>query len=190
MQRSGGGNPKTAVVKGRRPFGKYQRALHFLLERTNYERTIPARYNASTWGLARIRALLARVGNPHKKLRTVHIAGTKGKGSTATMLARMLEANGYRVGLYTSPHVEDLCERISVNGQMIEKRQLVDLLNRIYAPLQTLTGVKAPTFYDIMTTLAFLHFVDSRVDLAVIETGLGGRLDSTNMLTRWSGSPV
>ncbi|NQV35261.1 MAG: bifunctional folylpolyglutamate synthase/dihydrofolate synthase, partial [Phycisphaeraceae bacterium] len=125
-------------MKGRRPFGTYQRALRFLLERTNYEKAFPAHYDASTCGLTRIRALLARVGNPHKKLRTVHIAGTKGKGSTAAMLARMLEVNGHRVGLYTSPHVEDLRERIRVNGKMIEKRQLVDLLNRVYAPLQLL----------------------------------------------------
>lgn len=143
---------------------------------------MPTRYDASTCGLTRIRTLLTRVGNPHKKLRTVHIAGSKGKGSTAAMLARMLEANGHRVGLYTSPHIEDLRERIRVNGKMIEKRQLVGLLNRVHAPLQFLAGANEPTFFDIMTTLAFLHFVDNGVDLAVIETGLGGCLDSTNVI--------
>jgi dihydrofolate synthase / folylpolyglutamate synthase len=181
--RLGRGNPKTTVVKGRRPFGKYQRALHYLLEKANYESKLPAHYDARTCGLARIRALLSRVGNPQKKLRTVHITGTKGKGSTATMLARMLEADSYSVGLYTSPHVEDLRERLSVNNKMIGKRQLVDLLNRIYPPLQKLARADELTFFDIMTTLAFLHFADSQVDLAVIETGFGGGLDSTNVLT-------
>ncbi|MFC1761666.1 bifunctional folylpolyglutamate synthase/dihydrofolate synthase [Planctomycetota bacterium] len=175
-------NHSIAVVESRRPFARYERALGFLLGRTDYERNVPVRYDPNTYGLMRIQALLTQVGNPHEKLRTVHIAGSKGKGSTATMLARMLEASGYQVGLYTSPHLEDLRERISINGKLIGKAQLVDLLNRVYTPLQQLTGRDSPTFFDIMTTLAFMHFLDNRVDLAVIETGLGGRLDSTNVI--------
>ena len=110
-------------MKARRAFGTYQRALAFLLQQANHERTVPTRSDASIFGLDRIRALLAQVNNPHKKLRTVHIAGTKGKGSTATMLARMFQATGYRVGLYTSPHVEGLRERITVNGGMLNELQ-------------------------------------------------------------------
>ncbi len=120
--------------------------------------------------------------NPHKKIHTVHIAGTKGKGSTATMLARMLEANGYDVGLYTSPHVVHLHERITVNAKMISDSEMCGLLNRIYAPVEKMSKTDPPTFFEIMTALAFMYFVDMAVDIAVIETGLGGRLDSTNVI--------
>jgi dihydrofolate synthase/folylpolyglutamate synthase len=98
------------------------------------------------------------------------------------MLAKMLEANGYTVGLYTSPHVVHLHERITVNSQMISERQMLDLLNRIYAPVEKLSKIDPPTFFEIMTALAFMHFVDMKVDIGVIETGLGGRLDSTNVI--------
>ena len=140
------------------------------------------RYNVTTFNLDRMEKLLSLVGNPHKKIETVHIAGTKGKGSTATMLARMLEANGYNVGLYTSPHVVHLHERIAVNSKMISEREMLGLLNRIYAPIEKMSKTDAPTFFEIMTALAFMYFVDMKVDIAVIETGLGGRLDSTNVI--------
>jgi len=126
--------------------------------------------------------LLSLVGNPHTKIHTVHIGGTKGKGSTATMLAKMLEANSYNVGLYTSPHVVHLHERIMVNSEMISERQMRNLLNRIYAPVENMSKTDAPTFFEIMTALAFMHFVDMEVDIAIVETGLGGRLDSTNVI--------
>jgi dihydrofolate synthase/folylpolyglutamate synthase len=126
--------------------------------------------------------LLSLVGNPHKKIHTAHIAGTKGKGSTATMLAKMLEANGYRVGLYTSPHVVSLHERIMVDSRMIGESEMLGLLNRVYAPVEKMAKTEAPTFFEVMTALAFMHFADSKVDIAVIETGLGGRLDSTNVI--------
>jgi len=122
------------------------------------------------------------LGNPHKKIHTVHIGGTKGKGSTATMLARMLEANGYRVGLYTSPHVVHLHERITVNAKMISDSEMCGLLNRVYAPVEKMSKTDPPTFFEIMTALAFMYFLDKAVDIAVIETGLGGRLDSTNVI--------
>jgi dihydrofolate synthase/folylpolyglutamate synthase len=126
--------------------------------------------------------LLSLVGNPHKKVRTAHIAGTKGKGSTATMLAKMLEANNYKVGLYTSPHVLSVHERITVNSEMIKKSEILGLLNRIYAPVEKMAKNDCPTFFEIMTAMAFIHFADAEVDIAVIETGLGGRLDSTNVV--------
>ena len=153
-----------------------------MFERTDYEKEKRLRYNVSTFNLARMRKLLSLLGNPHSKIRTVHIAGTKGKGSTATMLARMLEANGYSVGLYTSPHVVNLHERITVNSDMISRSEMRELLNRVYTPVEKLSKTDAPTFFEIMTAAAFMHFVDKAVDIAVIETGLGGRLDSTNVI--------
>jgi dihydrofolate synthase/folylpolyglutamate synthase len=126
--------------------------------------------------------LLCLVGNPHNKIDTVHIAGTKGKGSTATMLAKMLEANGYKVGLYTSPHLIDLHERISVNSETISRSAMLNLMNRIYKAVEKVSKTSSPTFFEIMTALAFMHFADTKVDISVIETGLGGRLDSTNVI--------
>jgi dihydrofolate synthase/folylpolyglutamate synthase len=125
--------------------------------------------------------LLSLLGNPHKKIATVHVAGTKGKGSTCTMLAKMLEANGYKVGLYTSPHVVSLHERIMVNSTMITESEMLGLLNRVHSPVERLAKTnETPTFFEIMTAMAFMHFADKETDIAVIETGLGGRLDSTN----------
>jgi len=156
--------------------------MAYLLDRTDYERQQRVRYNVTTFSLKRMQKLLSLVGNPHKKINTAHIAGTKGKGSTATMLARMLEANDYNVGLYTSPHVVHLHERIAVNSKMITKSEMRDLLNRVHSPVEKMSKTDPPTFFEIMTALAFMHFADKEVDIGVIETGLGGRLDSTNVV--------
>jgi dihydrofolate synthase/folylpolyglutamate synthase len=173
---------KIAKVKGKKAFRNYKQAIGYLFERTDYEKEKRLRYNVTTFNLARMKKLLSLLGNPHKKIHTVHIAGTKGKGSTATMLAKMLEANGYNVGLYTSPHVVHLHERITVNSQMISGSEMRELLNRIHAPVEKMSKTNAPTFFEIMTALAFMYFIDKSVDIAVIETGLGGRLDSTNVI--------
>src|SRR4030066_136436 len=100
--------------------------MSYLFEKTDYEKQEHLRYNVSTFNLKRMEKLLSLLGNPHKKFNTVHIGGTKGKGSTATMLARMLEANHYKVGLYTSPHVVHLHERIAVNSQMVSESEMCD----------------------------------------------------------------
>ena len=173
---------KVAKVKSKKVFRSYQKAIGYLFERTDYEKQERLRYNVTTFNLNRMQKLLSLLGNPHKKIHTVHIGGTKGKGSTATMLARMLEANGYTVGLYTSPHVVHLHERIMVDSRMINESEMRNLLNRIYAPVEKLSKTNPPTFFEIMTALAFMYFVDKSVDIAVIETGLGGRLDSTNVI--------
>ena len=173
---------KLAAVVSRKPFKTYDEAIKYLFNRTNYEQEKHLRYNVDTFNLKRMEHLLSLVGNPHTKVDTVHIAGTKGKGSTATMLARMLEANGYKVGLYTSPHVVDLHERIIVNSEMISRTAMLGLLNRIYKAVETVSKTSAPTFFEIMTALAFMHFADNKADVAVIETGMGGRLDSTNVI--------
>ncbi|UCG34217.1 MAG: bifunctional folylpolyglutamate synthase/dihydrofolate synthase [Phycisphaerales bacterium] len=125
--------------------------------------------------------LLTGLGSPHKQLRTIHVAGTKGKGSTATMLARMLQSCDYTVGLYTSPHLVEVRERITVNGQMIKELELTRLIARIAKAAKRMKG-SSPTYFEVLTAAAFCYFVDQEVDLAVIETGVGGRLDSTNVI--------
>ena len=174
--------PKLARVKSKKAFKSYKEAIKYLYEKTDYEKQRHLRYNVTTFSLDRMEKLLSLVGNPHKKVPTAHIAGTKGKGSTATMLGKMLEVNDFTVGLYTSPHVVHLHERIMVNSKMISEREMLGLLNRIYAPVEKMAKTEKVTFFEIMTALAFMHFVDTDVDIAVIETGMGGRLDSTNVI--------
>ena len=165
------------------PFRTYNSALNYLFSSTDYERTGPPRaYNIDNFSLHRMRRLLGKLGAPHRMLNAVHIAGTKGKGSTATMLTAMLQSCGFTVGLYTSPHLVELRERIQVNGRMISQADLRLLLGKVFTATKKLGNGRSPTFFEIMTAVAFLHFVEKDVDLAVIETGLGGRLDSTNVL--------
>ena len=169
-------------VKSKKAFSNYQQAMKYLSEKTDYEKEIRVRYNVTTFNLDRMKNLLKLVGNPQNAFTAAHIAGTKGKGSTATMLAKMLESNGYKVGLYTSPHLIHLHERIVVNSEMISESQMLDLMNRIYKPIEKLSKTEDVSFFEIMTTLAFMHFADKEIDIAVVETGLGGRLDSTNVI--------
>ncbi len=173
---------KVAKVKSKKAFRTYRDAIKYLFAKTDYEKEKRLRYNVTTFNLGRMQKLLSLLGNPHKKIHTAHIAGTKGKGSTATMLAKMLEANDYAVGLYTSPHVVSLHERITVNSKMISETEMLGLLNRIHTPVEKMSKIDPLSFFEIMTALAFMHFVDTEVDIAVIETGLGGRLDSTNVI--------
>ena len=173
---------KVEKVKSVRRFKTIKQGLEYLFSRTDYEKQTRLRYNITTFSLERMEKLLSLLGNPHKKLVTAHIAGTKGKGSTATMLARMLEANDYNTGLYTSPHVVDLHERIAINGKNITDSELLGLINRIYAPVEKMVKDDKPTFFELFTAMAFMFFADKKVDIAVIETGLGGRLDSTNVI--------
>ncbi len=173
---------KVAKVKSKIAFQTFKEAIEYLFDRTDYEKAEVVRYNVTTFSLDRMEKLLSLLGNPHLKFPTVHIAGTKGKGSTATMLARMLEANGYKVGLYTSPHLLKIQERIAVNSEMVTEDEIRDLMNRAYAAIEKMSKTDPPTFFEIFTALSFMHFVDKAVDIAVIETGLGGRLDSTNVI--------
>ncbi len=130
-------------------------------------------------GLDTSRRLDAMTGHPHRRFRIIHIAGTNGKGSTAHSLAAVLMAAGYRVGLYTSPHLLDFRERIKVNGRMIPEERVVSFVERFRDAVPEL----APTFFELTTAMAFEYFADENVDYAVIECGLGGRLDSTNIIT-------
>jgi dihydrofolate synthase / folylpolyglutamate synthase len=124
-------------------------------------------------------ALCEHLGNPYQKFKTIHVGGTNGKGSTSHIIAAILQAAGYRVGLYTSPHYKDFRERIKVNGTYISKKYVVDFIARNKATLDKIE----PSFFEMTVALAFDYFADCQVDIAVIEVGLGGRLDSTNVIT-------
>jgi len=170
---------KTAERK--KPIRTYDSALKYVFSQTDYEQMLRVRYNRDTFSLDRMHALLKKLGNPHLKIRTVHVAGTKGKGSTCTMLAQMLQNCGYRVGLYTSPHICDIRERIRINGAIITQVGLKRLICKVQPFVEKMADDK-PTFFEIFTALAFAHFAAEKVDVAVVEAGLGGRLDSTNVL--------
>lgn len=163
-------------------FTTYEQAERYLFASTNYETERRVNYNNNTFDLQRMQKLLAGLGKPHEKLKAVHVAGTKGKGSTAAMLNAMLLANGLRVGLYTSPHLNDLTERIQINNRTIPKTEFTELINTVYPVVERMRKSSAPTFFEILTAVGFLHFARREVDIAVVEVGLGGRLDSTNVL--------
>lgn len=124
-------------------------------------------------------ALCNAIDNPQNKFKSIHIAGTNGKGSTSHMLAAMLQQAGYKTGLYTSPHLKDFRERIKINGQMISQEFVVDFVQRT----KTISEQIQPSFFELTVAMAFDYFEKEKVDIAVIETGLGGRLDSTNIIT-------
>lgn len=124
-------------------------------------------------------ALCEFLGNPHTKFKSIHVAGTNGKGSTSHMLAALLQQAGYKTGLYTSPHLKDFRERIKVNGEMVTEAFVVDFTERTKQRSDEI----APSFFELTVAMAFEYFAQQQVDIAVIETGLGGRLDSTNVIT-------
>ena len=130
-------------------------------------------------GLSTTIALDNHLGNPHKKFLTIHIAGTNGKGSTSHTLAAILQESGYKVGLYTSPHLVDFRERIKVNGKVAEKEYVIRFVQEHKAFFEPLN----PSFFELTTAMAFNYFAEQQVDVAVIEVGLGGRLDCTNIIT-------
>ena len=133
-------------------------------------------------GLDNVLALMEQFGNPHTKFRSIHVAGTNGKGSTSHLIAAVLQAAGYKVGLYTSPHLVDFRERIRINGQPIPEEKVVAFAERILDFRFQISGFKY-SFFELTTTLAFDYFAREQVDIAVVEVGLGGRLDATNIIT-------
>ncbi len=158
----------------------------WLETRIDYERNLPS--VKAAFRLHGMRQLLAAVGNPHRELPVVHVAGTKGKGSTVAMLAAILEDAGYRTGRYMSPHVHSLEERICVDGRPIAASDLTAAARVVRPAAEALDaaaarrGGRALTWFEIVTGLAFVHFARTGVDIAVLETGLGGRLDATNVV--------
>jgi len=166
-------------------------ALRFLFGRIDYERIAAVPYRRQEFKLDRMRELLQRLGNPQQQLPIVHVAGTKGKGSTAAMIAAVLTAAGYRTGAFTSPHLERIEERMAVDGRPCPPAEFVDLIERITPAVEEMDRSAAacdppemgPTYFEITTAAALLHFARCNVDAAVLEVGLGGRLDSTNVCT-------
>jgi dihydrofolate synthase/folylpolyglutamate synthase len=163
-------------------------ALRFLVQRIDYERTISLPYHTEQIKLSRMRELLQRLGNPQNHLRIVHVAGTKGKGSTTAMVAAALCAAGYRVGAFTSPHLDRVEERLAIDGRPCSAEEFVDLVDRVTPAVLAmdrqaacLPGEIGPTYFEITTAMALLHFCRKKVDTAVLEVGMGGRLDSTNV---------
>ena len=159
----------------------FRSAVNYLNSLTNYERVTRAHYNANNFGVARINRILTALGKPHKAFKSAHLAGTKGKGSTVAMLGAMLRACGIKVGLYTSPHLLNIRERIVVDDRMISENAFARAVAKVVAVLPKARVLK-PTYFEVLTAAGFLHFADQGVELAVVETGLGGRLDSTNVL--------
>lgn len=135
-------------------------------------------------GLNNISYLLFLLGNPHKNLNIIHIGGTNGKGSTAAMISSILQANGFKTGLYTSPHLVDFTERMKINSQNISQEKVCELLEKINPYIEEVSntaGYNHPTFFEVITAMAFLYFYEEKVDFLVLEAGLGGRLDATNV---------
>ena len=154
----------------------YQQTLDYLFSRLPmYQRQGAAAYKAD---IGNIVAASKHLENPHKKFKSIHIAGTNGKGSTAHMLASILQESGYKVGLYTSPHLKDFRERIKINGKMILEKEVISFVEENKIIFKEMNF----SFFEFTVAMAFDYFANQQVDIAIIETGLGGRLDSTNII--------
>jgi dihydrofolate synthase / folylpolyglutamate synthase len=161
----------------------YEAAIDFLYSRINYERTGHASYSSDNYRLDRMRRLLELLGNPHLQYPVIHIAGTKGKGTTAMATTRLLQSCGFKVGTYTSPHLLRIEERIRFQSGPCSPTEFIGLVGRIreHAEIIEAEGAGRPTFFEMTTAMGFLHFADKQCDAVVLEVGLGGRLDSTNV---------
>lgn len=162
----------------------YEQAVAYLESLIDYERTPAGAAAARVWNLDRTHHMLQAVGDPHIGLPCVHIAGTKGKGSTAAMAAAIFTAAGHRTGLYTSPHLITFRERIRIDGRLIPEPDVVDLVEEVRPLIESMrdTDIGPPSFHEAYTLLGLLYFGREKVDIALIETGLGGRLDATNVV--------
>ena len=158
---------------------KYQEALDYIYSFVDYSRTHQQNLAPENFNLARVRDLMTLLGNPERAYTTIHVAGSKGKGSVCAFCASALEVQGYKVGLYTSPHMEKFNERIQINGRQIEDDELVALVEEIKPHVAKIPRI---TTFEIVTALGFLYFQQKRIDIGVIEVGLGGRLDATNVI--------
>ncbi|MEX1224089.1 MAG: folylpolyglutamate synthase/dihydrofolate synthase family protein, partial [Pirellulales bacterium] len=171
------------------PSADYKQAIDYLLGRINYERNIAVPYAERAYKLGRMRELLRRLEDPQNCFPIVHIAGTKGKGSTAEMLSRVLQAAGLRVGVYSSPHLERLEERFAVDSRPCSAEELVALVRQLQPVVELMDRETAqpqidelgPTYFELTTAMALAHFQRRAVDVAILEVGMGGRLDSTNV---------
>lgn len=163
----------------------YESALAYIDSFINYEKSPDFSRQARFYNLNRISHLLNLLGNPHRKLKVIHIGGSKGKGSTAAIIASILTHAGYKTGAFTSPHFVTPRERCCIDAKLISKDEFADYLNKMKPAIEAVAGmnaVGAVSFFEIYTALAFCYFADNAVDFAVIEVGLGGRLDATNVV--------
>jgi dihydrofolate synthase/folylpolyglutamate synthase len=164
---------------------EYQAAVDYILSFTDYEKLPGSAYTAANFDLRRMDMLLASLGNPQQAATAVHIAGTKGKGSTVAMIASVLSASGRRTAMFTSPHLHTIRERIRIDGQMIAEVELASLVDRLKPEVERINHraqFGLLTTFEILTALAFLYFQEKAVDYQVLEVGLGGRLDATNVV--------
>jgi dihydrofolate synthase/folylpolyglutamate synthase len=164
----------------------YADALSYLDSFINYERQPRVPYTRQAFDLREFERFLARLGDPHRRLKSVVVAGTKGKGSTAAMIASVAQASGLKAGLYTSPHLCSIRERIRVNGELVSEEDFAALVSALMPHIEAagMAGVRRfRTFFEILTAMALVHFQSLGVDLAVLEVGMGGRLDATNVAT-------
>jgi dihydrofolate synthase/folylpolyglutamate synthase len=171
-------------LDSRRAFTTYEQVVECLFGRINYERISGSEFSVADFKLDRMREFLRRLGDPHRAIPAVHIAGTKGKGSTAAFVASILRESGYRTGLFTSPHLRAFEERMTVDGRPPSQEELVGLVNRIMPVVEAMDALPAgwsPTYFEIATALGWLYLVDRGATVAVLEVGLGGRLDATNV---------
>ena len=162
------------------PKSDYDSALEYLYSFVDYSLTKQLRYSPEKFNLQRMRDLMDMMGNPHQQYPVVHVAGTKGKGSTSVMIAAVLQKAGYKVGLYTSPHLHDYCERIQVNQVPMSHQDLISQVNSIRPAVAAVPEI---TTFEITTAIGFQYFAEQKVDIAIVEVGLGGRLDATNVVT-------
>src|SRR5579864_4407558 len=164
----------------------YAESVNYLLT-LGRELAAPSHARAAKFELTNIRALTARMDTPQDKFRSIHIAGTNGKGSTAAMTESILRRAGYRTGLYTSPHLESINERIRIDGNPITDEEFASAFTRLHTLIEQMLGAGElaahPTFFECITAMGFDIFARTQVDFAVLEVGLGGRLDATNIVT-------
>ena len=168
-----------------KPFTTYKQAEEFLLQTIDYEKLTQYKYDTSTFDLKRMEEMMCSVGDPHTKRKTIHITGTKGKGSTAIIVSSILSRLGLKTGLFTSPHLTYLGERMKVNDKTISQETFVQLMNMLKPYIDKITAetpILMPTFFEIVTAIAFLYFEREKTDISVMEVGMGGRLDSTNII--------
>ncbi len=158
----------------------YQEALDYIYSFVDFSRTHQYNLSPENFDLTRMVQFMALLGSPQNTYPSLHIAGSKGKGSVSAFCASVLKVAGYKVGLYTSPHLKDFEERIQINGILISRSELVDLVNEVKPVVESIAEL---TTFEIMTGLAFLYFARQNVDIGVIEVGLGGRLDATNIIS-------
>lgn len=162
----------------------YRQAEDYILNFTDYEKIPGSHYTSANYDLRRVEALLKRLGTPHFMAKTIHVAGTNGKGSTAAMVAEVLSTSGYKTGLFTSPHLHTLRERIKVNGGLISEEEFANLVSELQPEIEAINykvPYGRPTTFEVLTALAFAYFRKKRADFQVLEVGLGGRLDATNV---------